>query len=75
MTGASVVFLDQLLKMSVTGDTAKYLVLHSREVVHVHKDAKGNKEGAWGVLHSPENDVVAIGYGGAPELRACSLVA
>ena len=26
MLGASVVFLDQLLKLSVTGDTAKYLV-------------------------------------------------
>ena len=25
MLGASVVFLDQLLKLSVTGDTAKYL--------------------------------------------------
>ena len=36
MLGASVVFLDQLLKLSVTGDTAKYLVLNSVEIVHFH---------------------------------------
>ena len=36
MLGASVVFLDQLLELSVTGDTAKYLVLNSAEVVHFH---------------------------------------
>ena len=36
MMGASVVFLDQLLKLSVTGDTAKYLVFNSAEVVHFH---------------------------------------
>ena len=36
MLGASVVFLDQLLELSVTGDTAKYLVLKSAEVVHFH---------------------------------------
>ena len=36
MLGTSVVFLDQLLELSVTGDTAKYLVLNSVEVVHFH---------------------------------------
>ena len=36
MLGASVVFLDQLLKLSVTGDMAKYLDWHSRDVVHFH---------------------------------------
>ena len=36
MLGASVVFLDQLLELSVTGDTANYLVLNSAEVVHFH---------------------------------------
>ena len=37
MLGASVDILDQLLKLSVPWDMAKYLVLHSREVVHVHR--------------------------------------
>ena len=36
MSGASVVFLDQLLELCVTGDTAKYLVLNSAEVMHFH---------------------------------------
>ena len=36
MLGASVIFLDQLLELPVTGDTAKYLVLNSAEVVHFH---------------------------------------
>ena len=36
MLGASVVFLDQLLEFSVTGDTAKYLALNSAVVVHFH---------------------------------------
>jgi hypothetical protein len=36
MLGASVDILDQLLELSVTGDTAKYLVFNSAEVVHFH---------------------------------------
>ena len=36
MLGASVAILDQLLELSVTGDTAKYLVFNSAEVVHFH---------------------------------------
>ena len=36
MLGASVDILDQLLQLSVTGDTAKYLVFNSAEVVHFH---------------------------------------
>jgi hypothetical protein len=36
MLGASVVVLDPLLELSVTGDTAKYLVFNSAEVVHFH---------------------------------------
>ena len=31
MSGASVVVLDHLLKLSVTGDTAKYLVFYTLE--------------------------------------------
>ena len=37
MRGASVHILDQLLEMSVTGDTTKYLVLDSGEVVQFHQ--------------------------------------
>ena len=40
MLGASIVFLDQLLKLSVTGDTAKYLDFNSREVVHFHHETQ-----------------------------------
>ena len=36
MVESSVDVRDQLLKIVRTGDTAKYLVLHSAEVVHVH---------------------------------------
>ena len=36
MLGASFDILDQLLELSVTGDTAKYLVFNSAEVVHFH---------------------------------------
>ena len=49
MLGASVDILDQLLELSVTGDTAKYLVLHSREVVHVHHLTQS----AQTILHTP----------------------
>ena len=41
MSGASVVVLDQLLKLSVTGDMAKYFVFfYSREVVHFHHETQ-----------------------------------
>ena len=63
MKGASIYIHDPLLELSVIGDTTKYLVLNSIEILHFHQKERDGPGSGGGWLARRRHPEGAVGAG------------